>query len=184
MAWKLSTNHNAGRLITVSGIAFQFGLAPGGIYLYVNDLSEVVWTLPLVTHVSILLMTCLPLYGKYFGLTKDSNQSMKPFWVGASHQLAIVLLSIGLLAWEGSCGPSIGQFGGNNALVFGIIAKDIKVMLFGKKKRSISDEEHTIGARQSTRSSGSTSLVSSIRRELDGRYASNGSLVAPLAYAL
>lgn len=180
MAWKISTNHNTGRLITVFGIALQFGLAPGGIYLYLNDVSEVLWTLSLPSHVSILLMTCLPLYGKYFGLTKDNNQRMMAFWIGAIHQLAIVLLSIGLLAWELSCGPSTGQFAGNNALVFAVIVREINKILFGKKERS---NEHPMGAHQSTRGSGSRSLVSSSRLGSDGRYASDRCLVDPSAYA-
>lgn len=121
----MGENHCNTRLITGLGLGLQFGLCPAGFYIHIKDISNVLWALPTITHMSILLVLYLP------------ENKRAENWIAFGRFCALLLASIALLIWSCVLPLSVGQYAGHNGLVL------IAIIPFAREKLEICYRKHT-----------------------------------------
>lgn len=94
----------------------QVVVVPPAVYAYFMRMSDILWSLALPTHVSILLISFIPIYNYYSG--KCSRQGSLPTgnWFGIVRRGTIVVISLGLLIQSCICNYAIGHYLGQISL--------------------------------------------------------------------
>ena len=113
----MGENHCTTRLVTGLCLGLQLGLCPAGLYIHIKDISDVLWALPTITHMSILLVLYLP------------EAKRAEHWYAIGWYFGISLAAIALFVWSSCLPHSVGQYAGHNGVLLIAIAAPFRDML-------------------------------------------------------